>query len=166
MGSALSTTGDSFALDSLAAVIVGGVALSGGRGEARSASSWACFLIGLISNALIIMNVNPYLRDVVIGLIIVAAVTVSELFRTAENIGRSFSMERIDLLSTLRDPASRVLPLGVGPRPHRLVLRRKPEEVNAREKWWRKDFPGLGRHAGGFQQLMGHEIASRSGCKR
>ncbi len=78
VGSALATTGDSYALDSLAAVIVGGVALSGGRGSALSIFL-GVLLIGLISNALIIMNVNPYVRDVVIGLIIVAAVTVSEL---------------------------------------------------------------------------------------
>lgn len=78
VGSALATTGDSYALDSLAAVIVGGVALSGGRGNALSIFL-GVLLIGLISNALIIMNVNPYVRDVVIGLIIVAAVTVSEL---------------------------------------------------------------------------------------
>ncbi len=78
VGSALATTGDSYALDSLAAVIVGGVALSGGRGSALSIFL-GVLLIGLISNALIIMNVNPYIRDVVIGLIIVGAVTVSEL---------------------------------------------------------------------------------------
>jgi ribose transport system permease protein len=78
VGSALATTGDSFALDSLAAVIVGGVALSGGRGSALSVFL-GVLLIGLITNALIIMNVNPYVRDLVIGLIIVGAVTVSEL---------------------------------------------------------------------------------------
>jgi ribose/xylose/arabinose/galactoside ABC-type transport system permease subunit len=78
VGSALATTGDSFALDSLAAVIVGGVALSGGRGSALSIFL-GVLLIGLITNALIIMNVNPYVRDLVIGLIIVGAVTVSEL---------------------------------------------------------------------------------------
>ena len=78
VGSALATTGDSFALDSLAAVIVGGVALSGGRGNALSIFL-GVLLIGLITNALIIMNVNPYVRDLVIGLIIVGAVTVNEL---------------------------------------------------------------------------------------
>ena len=36
-------------------------------------------LIGLISNSLIIMNVNPYVRDVVIGFIIISAVTISQL---------------------------------------------------------------------------------------
>ena len=78
VGSALATTGDSYALDSLAAVIVGGVALNGGKGNALSIFL-GVVLIGLISNALIIMNVNPYVRNVVIGLIIISAVTVGEL---------------------------------------------------------------------------------------
>jgi len=78
VGSALATTGDSYALDSLAAVIVGGVALAGGKGSAVNIFL-GVLLIGLISNALIIMNVNPYVRDLVIGLIIVGAVTVGEL---------------------------------------------------------------------------------------
>jgi ribose/xylose/arabinose/galactoside ABC-type transport system permease subunit len=78
VGSALATTGDSYALDALASVIVGGVALSGGRGSALSVFL-GVLLIGLITNALIIMNVNPFIRDVVIGLIIVGAVSVSEL---------------------------------------------------------------------------------------
>jgi ribose transport system permease protein len=78
VGSALATTGDSYALDSLAAVIVGGVALAGGKGSAVNIFL-GVLLVGLISNALIIMNVNPYVRDVVIGLIIVGAVTVGEV---------------------------------------------------------------------------------------
>lgn len=78
VGSALATTGDSYALDSLAAVIVGGVALAGGKGTAVNIFL-GVLLVGLISNALIIMNVNPFARDVVIGLIIVAAVTVGEI---------------------------------------------------------------------------------------
>ena len=35
-------------------------------------------LIGLISNALIIMSIDPYMRDVIIGLIIIIAVTISQ----------------------------------------------------------------------------------------
>jgi ribose transport system permease protein len=77
-GSALATTGDAYALDALASVIVGGVALSGGRGNALNIFL-GVLLIGLISNALVIMNINPYARDVVIGLIIIAAVTVGSL---------------------------------------------------------------------------------------
>ena len=36
-------------------------------------------LIGLIGNALVVMNVNPHLRSVVIGLIIIAAITINEV---------------------------------------------------------------------------------------
>jgi ribose transport system permease protein len=77
VGSALATTGDSYALDALASVIVGGVAITGGKGTALNIFL-GVVLIGLIGNALIIMNVNPYVRDVVIGLIIITAVTISQ----------------------------------------------------------------------------------------
>jgi ribose transport system permease protein len=77
VGSALATTGDAYALDALASVIVGGVAITGGTGDALSVFL-GVVLIGLIGNALIIMNVNPYMRDVVIGLIIIAAVAISQ----------------------------------------------------------------------------------------
>lgn len=78
VGSALATTGEAYALDALASVIVGGVAITGGKGNALS-FFLGVVLIGLLGNALIIMNVNPYVRDVVIGSIIIAAVTVSHL---------------------------------------------------------------------------------------
>jgi ribose/xylose/arabinose/galactoside ABC-type transport system permease subunit len=78
VGSALATTGEAYALDALASVIVGGVAITGGKGNALS-FFLGVVLIGLLGNALIIMNVNPYVRDVVIGSIIIAAVTISHL---------------------------------------------------------------------------------------
>lgn len=78
VGTALASTGDSYALDSLAAVVVGGVAITGGKGNALSIFL-GVVLIGLIGNALVVMNVNPYMRDVVIGLIIVVAVTINQV---------------------------------------------------------------------------------------
>jgi ribose/xylose/arabinose/galactoside ABC-type transport system permease subunit len=80
VGSALATTGDSYALDALAAVIVGGVSIAGGKGSALNIFL-GVLLIGLISNALIIMRVSPYARDVVMGLIIIFTVTSAELGR-------------------------------------------------------------------------------------
>jgi len=77
VGSALATTGDPYALDALAAVIVGGVSILGGKGNALSVFL-GVVLIGLIGNALVIMNVNPYVRDVVIGLIIIFAVSIGQ----------------------------------------------------------------------------------------
>jgi ribose transport system permease protein len=76
VGAATATTGDTYSLDALAAVIVGGVALTGGKGNALNIFL-GVVLIGLIGNSLVIMTVNPYMRDVVIGLIIIIAVTIS-----------------------------------------------------------------------------------------
>jgi ribose/xylose/arabinose/galactoside ABC-type transport system permease subunit len=80
VGTAQAVIGDTYALDALASVIVGGVALTGGRGNALSILL-GVLLIGLISNSLIIMRVSPYARDVVMGLIIIFTVTSAELGR-------------------------------------------------------------------------------------
>ncbi len=77
VGATTATTGDSYGLDALAAVIVGGVALAGGKGNALNIFL-GVMLIGLISNALIIMTIDPYMRDVIIGVIIIIAVTISQ----------------------------------------------------------------------------------------
>ncbi len=77
IGSALANSGDTYSLDALAAVIVGGMSLTGGRGTALSIFL-GVVLIGLISNSLVIMQVNPFLRNVVIGAIIIVAVTAAQ----------------------------------------------------------------------------------------
>ena len=59
-------------------MIVGGVSIAGGKGNALSIFL-GVLLIGLISNALIIMNINPYVRQVVIGAIIIVAVSIGQL---------------------------------------------------------------------------------------
>ncbi len=76
VGSALAVTGEAYSLDALAAIIVGGVILTGGKGSALNIFL-GVLLIGLVGNALVIMNVNPYMRGIVIGIIIIAAVTIS-----------------------------------------------------------------------------------------
>jgi ribose/xylose/arabinose/galactoside ABC-type transport system permease subunit len=77
VGVAQANLSDTYGLDALAAVIVGGFSLSGGRGTAMGILL-GVLLIGLISNALIIMRVNPNARDLVMGLIIIVAVTIAE----------------------------------------------------------------------------------------
>ncbi|NPV54475.1 MAG: ABC transporter permease [Firmicutes bacterium] len=83
VGSALANTGDSYSLDALASVIVGGISLHGGKGDAIS-SFLGVVLIGLISNSLVIMNVTPFLRGLVIGLVTIAAVTGGSLSDSRE----------------------------------------------------------------------------------
>lgn len=78
LGAAYPNTGEPYALNALAAVIVGGVSITGGRGSAPGIFLGAV-IFGLISNALNILNVNAYWREVALGLIIIFAVTVSGL---------------------------------------------------------------------------------------
>jgi ribose transport system permease protein len=76
VGFAQENTGGTYGLDALAAVIVGGVSLTGGRGSALNILL-GVLLIGLISNALIITQVNPNARDLIMGGIVIVAVTVA-----------------------------------------------------------------------------------------
>jgi ribose transport system permease protein len=74
VGSALATTAESYSLDALASVIVGGIVITGGKGNALNIFL-GVILIGLVGNALVVMNINPYFRDMAIGLITIIAVT-------------------------------------------------------------------------------------------
>ena len=78
VGTALAGTADAYSLDALAAVVVGGVAITGGKGTALSLFL-GVLLIGIVGNALVVMNVNPHLRGILIGLIIIGSVTFSGL---------------------------------------------------------------------------------------
>ena len=78
LGAAYPNTGDPFALNALAAVVVGGTAITGGKGSALGIFL-GVLTFGLISNALNVLNVNAYWREVVLGLIIISAVTISKL---------------------------------------------------------------------------------------
>ena len=57
----------------IASVVIGGASLAGGRGGIGGTVIGA-LLIGVLTNGLVIMHVSSYWQQVVIGLIIVAAV--------------------------------------------------------------------------------------------
>jgi ribose transport system permease protein len=67
------TAGDLAELDSIAAVIIGGAAFAGGRGNVGNALVGA-FTIGVIRNALNLHNVNAFYQLMAIGLILLLAV--------------------------------------------------------------------------------------------
>jgi ribose transport system permease protein len=63
-------------LDAIAAIILGGTSINGGAGAVwRSVAG--VFLIALIGNGFDILNLNPQLKDLVTGVIILAAVALS-----------------------------------------------------------------------------------------
>lgn len=80
IGSVLADIGSGYELRALAAAIIGGVTFEGARGTV-----WGAFLgvilLGVVSNAMNILNVSSYFQTAVLGFIIVIAVTVSHLNR-------------------------------------------------------------------------------------
>lgn len=85
LGVALPTSGDPYMLSAFASAVVGGVLLGGGKGNALEIFL-GVIVFGLIGNALVIMNVNPFWRDVVTGGIILIAITVSGFVEYREQI--------------------------------------------------------------------------------
>ncbi|MBL8047440.1 MAG: ABC transporter permease [Chthonomonas sp.] len=72
-GIATSTVGLYYELDAIAAVVVGGTVLRGGRGTIGG-TVIGVLLLGVIQNVLVILGVNNYLQGIVKGGIILAAV--------------------------------------------------------------------------------------------
>ena len=76
-GSALPTVGLGLELRSIAAAIIGGVSLTGGTGSVLGIFLGS-LLFGVIQNMLNILNLSAHLQSVVLGAVIVAAVTIGQ----------------------------------------------------------------------------------------
>jgi erythritol transport system permease protein len=70
--------GQFYELNAIAAVVIGGAALSGGRGTVRGTIIGA-FVIGFLANGLVIIGVSPFWQQVVTGAVIILAVAVDQL---------------------------------------------------------------------------------------
>lgn len=65
-------------LNALTAAIIGGVTFEGGRGTIFGAFL-GCLFMGIVSNAMTIMGIHAYTQTIVTGMIIVAAVVLSNI---------------------------------------------------------------------------------------
>lgn len=72
------TAGDGMELQAIAAVILGGTSIYGGQGAVwRSLAG--VFLLALVNNGFNILSIDPFFRDLTMGLIILAAVGISAM---------------------------------------------------------------------------------------
>jgi len=72
------TAGNSYELVAIAAVVIGGAALSGGRGTVRGTLLGA-FVIGFLSDGLVIIGISSYWQTVATGTVIVLAVLLNAI---------------------------------------------------------------------------------------
>jgi ribose transport system permease protein len=78
LDSAQPNAGLGYELDSIAAVVIGGTSLAGGRG-----SIWGtvlgCLIIGVLNNGLFLLNVSPFWQQVIKGVVILLAVALDKM---------------------------------------------------------------------------------------
>jgi erythritol transport system permease protein len=73
-------TGETFELNAIAAAVLGGTSMSGGRGTIGGTIVGA-FVIGILSDGLVMMGVSSFWQTVIKGLVIIAAVVVDQAQR-------------------------------------------------------------------------------------
>jgi ribose/xylose/arabinose/galactoside ABC-type transport system permease subunit len=84
LGAAQSVAGQGFELQAIAAVVLGGTSLFGGRGRIRDTVA-GTLLIGVLFNGLVLLDVPSPIQQMLIGAIIVAAVWLDGALRGEES---------------------------------------------------------------------------------
>ncbi len=78
LGAGLANAGMQYELDVIAAVVVGGTSLMGGKGSVISTFFGAVF-IGVLNNGLNLAGIDPYLQKIALGLVILLAVLADQI---------------------------------------------------------------------------------------
>ncbi|MCC7175688.1 MAG: ABC transporter permease [Bryobacterales bacterium] len=78
LASAHPATGETFELNAIAAVVLGGTSLMGGRGSIGGTIIGA-FVIGVLADGLILLGVSEFWQIVIKGLVIIAAVILDQM---------------------------------------------------------------------------------------
>jgi ribose transport system permease protein len=78
LDSAQPNAGLGYELDSIAAVVIGGTSLSGGRGSVVG-TVLGCLIIGVLNNGLFLLDVSPFWQQVVKGFVILVAVAIDKM---------------------------------------------------------------------------------------
>ncbi|MHB1862683.1 MAG: ABC transporter permease [Gemmatimonadaceae bacterium] len=86
LGAGVPNAGQQYELDVIAAVVVGGASLFGGRGTIGG-TLWGTVFIGVLTNGLNLANVDPYVQKIALGVVIVLAVIGDEISRRKRAAG-------------------------------------------------------------------------------
>lgn len=86
LGAGVPNSGEQYELDVIAAVVVGGASLFGGRGTIAG-TLWGTVFIGVLTNGLNLANVDPYVQKIALGVVIVLAVVGDEFSRRRRTAG-------------------------------------------------------------------------------
>lgn len=78
LGAGLANAGMQYELDVIAAVVVGGTSLMGGKGSVVSTLFGAIF-IGVLNNGLNLAGIDPYLQKIALGVVILLAVLADQI---------------------------------------------------------------------------------------
>ena len=70
--------GNGYELDTIAAVVIGGTALSGGQGRILG-TLFGALMLGILRNGLTIVNVSSFFQQIIIGSVIIIAVFADKL---------------------------------------------------------------------------------------
>jgi ribose/xylose/arabinose/galactoside ABC-type transport system permease subunit len=80
IGAAQAIAGQGLELQAIAAVVIGGASLFGGRGKISN-TVIGTLILGVLFNGLVLLNVSSPIQNIIIGALIVAAVSLDGFFR-------------------------------------------------------------------------------------
>ncbi|MBI9101405.1 MAG: ABC transporter permease [Spirochaetales bacterium] len=86
--SAQPTTGSGFEMNVITAVVLGGISISGGEGKLSGVVA-GVMIIGILSNGMILLNIDSYWQMVVQGIVLLIAVGVDQLGKALHQKSRS-----------------------------------------------------------------------------
>jgi ribose/xylose/arabinose/galactoside ABC-type transport system permease subunit len=81
LGAGLPNSGLQYELDVIAATVVGGTSLTGGRGSIVG-TLWGTVFIGVLNNGLNLAEVDPYMQRVALGVVLLLAVLADQAGKT------------------------------------------------------------------------------------
>ena len=85
LGAGVPNAGLQYELDVIAAVVVGGTSLNGGRGSVIG-TFWGAVFIGILNNGLNLAGIDPYMQKIALGLVILLAVLADQINKSSGGI--------------------------------------------------------------------------------